>query len=548
MLRRMQGDERQREPRRAGDAAAPAAVPGSSRWETLGLPGVLVLLSLPLIFYGLGRYSVVNGDEAIYHGIARHMVASGDWTRLFFGPEERLYDTFTHAPLYLWLKALVILAVGDGMLAMRLPSACFGVATPIALYFVVRRLAGARAALLAGLVQLTTFQVIYLHGARTGEMETALAFFLLGSAALFLRALERDRGFVGHHLCTVALANLKLGFAAIPVLAVGLAFALHPSLRRRILGWARTGVWVLPLGLLWHVYQVSVRFDALPEVFEALGRQTGATGGPSAVGRVLHHLWYYAVQAMAGTWPWVFVQPLALAVVLRGRRGPARRPWAVLALYAAAVWIYFLALPIHRPWYMVPALPFLAAFVGAWLDGLLRAAPGRWAIAGLAAALTLVLLTQVPIAGFDPFVERAVVAWPVPRLRRLPGLDSPLGALALALALAAAAFALARRAPPPLLGALVLLALLGPAALRVVAPLDKVERTSEMEALRARLDERLRRGEPLPRRLELAEPGVHRATFYFAKEYEVRDVARSRGREGVKIVLRLRDAAAPRPD
>ena len=54
---------------------------------------LLVVLSIPLIFWGLGDYSLVNDDEEIYHVVARTMVETGDWTRLQFYDEHRVYDT-----------------------------------------------------------------------------------------------------------------------------------------------------------------------------------------------------------------------------------------------------------------------------------------------------------------------------------------------------------------------------------------------------------------------------------------------------------------------
>ena len=44
-----------------------------NEWPCLALG----LLSIPIILYGLGSYSLVNGDEHIYHVIARTMVESG---------------------------------------------------------------------------------------------------------------------------------------------------------------------------------------------------------------------------------------------------------------------------------------------------------------------------------------------------------------------------------------------------------------------------------------------------------------------------------------
>lgn len=55
----------------------------------------------------------MNGDEGIYHYMARRMVETGDRFLLEFTGEHRVYDTLTHAPLFLWAKALSILAIGS---------------------------------------------------------------------------------------------------------------------------------------------------------------------------------------------------------------------------------------------------------------------------------------------------------------------------------------------------------------------------------------------------------------------------------------------------
>ena len=60
----------------------------------------LIVLSIPIIFWGLGSYSVANNDEAYYHSVARTMVDTGNWLRLEFTGEHRLYDTFMNAPLH----------------------------------------------------------------------------------------------------------------------------------------------------------------------------------------------------------------------------------------------------------------------------------------------------------------------------------------------------------------------------------------------------------------------------------------------------------------
>ncbi len=186
---------------------SPQASRSGSFW---GSQLLLVLLASPLLFYGLGSYGIVNGDEAIYHYFARHMVQSGDWFRLVFAGEDRFIDAFTHAPLYSWAKAVVILVFGDSLYTMRVLSACMGVLSILATYHLVAHIANVRAAFLAGLIQLTTLQFVYLHSARTGEMETSLTLAFTLSALFFLRAVKDGRSFIPHHLCLVALINLNL--------------------------------------------------------------------------------------------------------------------------------------------------------------------------------------------------------------------------------------------------------------------------------------------------------------------------------------------------
>ena len=155
---------------------------------------LLVLLSVPLLFVGLGSYSLVNGDEAIYRLISLRMLDTGDWLTLHDGVEPRFYDTFMNAPLHYWARALLHAVLGEGLWVSRLLSALFGLATVLVTYRLALRLApgsangGRWAAFLAGFVQLTTYQFVWLHGARTGELETLVSFLVTAALLLFLFA------------------------------------------------------------------------------------------------------------------------------------------------------------------------------------------------------------------------------------------------------------------------------------------------------------------------------------------------------------------------
>ena len=141
-------------------------------WPEYELPhalvvAVLTVLAVPIFFWNLGEYGLVNADEGVYHWMSRHMVETGDWFTLEFAGTSRLYEVFTHAPLFMWLKAVVLLAVGDSYWSMRGISALAALLAVVATYALALRVVERRFALLAAVLHMTGFQFVYLHSGRT---------------------------------------------------------------------------------------------------------------------------------------------------------------------------------------------------------------------------------------------------------------------------------------------------------------------------------------------------------------------------------------------
>ena len=172
---------------------------------------VLLVLCVPVILVGLGSYSVVNGDEAVYHAIAARMVESGNWFALEFKGEPRIYDTLMNAPLQYWARAALISVFGDNTWTMRILSALFGVATVLVTYRLVLIVSDRRAAFLSGLIQLVMGDDVVLV---SSAAETAKDVY----RALVQSGLERREPHPRHEfLCTgdpggfQAVAEIFLG-------------------------------------------------------------------------------------------------------------------------------------------------------------------------------------------------------------------------------------------------------------------------------------------------------------------------------------------------
>jgi len=527
------------------DRTAPRRAPGAG----VAGPLLLVLLAIPLLLWRLGSYGVVNGDEGLYHDVARRMLASGNWLRIEFAGQHLLYDTFMNAPLQYWLRAALIAAIGDSYWSMRLLSALAGIAAVIATWRLGQRLAPPEhaplAGFLAGLAQLTTFQFVYLHSARTGELDAAVAGLFAAVALLFVRALETGRSFAAHHAALATLFVLKLPLAIVPVAAELAFLLLHREARGRLGGWLRTAAWVFPLGLLWHAGNAVAYWEECRLVIAEMAGQAAGAGGAGLAERALRNARFYAGTAVFGAWPWVFVWPAAVALAPWRTAAPeARRRLALAGLFPAAVWAFYALVDQHYPWYATPSYPFFSAFAGAWLAGLIRG-PGR-AIDFAAAALCLALAAWVAldVSGFNPFAVTAVRA-PMHWEWRAPAVGTAAGVAVTAAALFGAGALLrraggARRAAWP--GIALALALALPAAWRTAQPLRFTAYQGEMERLWREATARRRAGLPLEAPIEIHEPGEYKVRFYFHDEFLIEPGDR---RRGVHFVIRDRPAGPP---
>lgn len=502
----------------------------------------LLALSIAVLFTGLSRYGVVNADEGIYHAIAERMVETGNPFRLNFRGERRVYDTFMNAPLHYWARAGLIATVGSNRFTMRAVSALFGVLAVLVTYALGCRLVGRHAAAAAALVQLTTFQFVYLHGARTGELDTIVTCLVATCCLTFLRGVENGKSFVPHHLTLAALAMTKLPLVILPVAAELCWLVFHPSARRELRRYATTGIALLPLALLWHGGQAFVERDRVGDVWSTMAGQASgdrtATGRPAEGPRLgpIGNARFYAKAMFYGAFPWAVAYPFAIAAAFtRGTRAAGLR---TAVLFAATIFAFFVMVTKHYPWYVMPAYPFLSILVGAWLWSLVRRDAPAWSAWGVGAVLASCAWISVDVFGTNPFEKRALV-FPMKTIAQAwlgigPALAIPL----LGVAWAALWIGVGRRIPETLrrsLAGSVAALLLVVAVVRVAAPMAYLDYQSPLERIRAKIDHDQRTGTPLEYPITLGRPPVQIARFLFAEDFEIVTQLR---RDGTALALR----------
>jgi 4-amino-4-deoxy-L-arabinose transferase-like glycosyltransferase len=215
----------------ASEEADPSVQRGASRLLLLERIALLVIL-LGAAAFRLWKINQ-NGYGNLYYAAAvRSMLQSG--VNFVFGSFDPAgFVTLDKPPVALWIQTASAALFGYSGLSLLVPQALVGVGSVLILYWLVRRVAGAGAALVAALVLAIT--PISVAVDRDNLPDTALVFVLLLAAWAWSRAVETGRW----RSLLVAAALVGVGFN-VKMLA---AFVVLPAFCLLYLAYAPGGWW-----------------------------------------------------------------------------------------------------------------------------------------------------------------------------------------------------------------------------------------------------------------------------------------------------------------
>jgi 4-amino-4-deoxy-L-arabinose transferase-like glycosyltransferase len=347
--------------------------------------GLLLAVAVLAWFGTLGVRPLYKGAESRYGEVPREMVASGDWLT----PRLNGYKYFEKPPLQYWATAVLFKTLGQSDFAARLWNALTAFCGVLLAIAAGKRLFGAPAGYFAGAV--LAGSPLYVAFGQINTLDMGLAFFL--SAAVFAFAIaqrERRRHWMLVFWAACAAAVLSKGLIGI-VLPLG-AIALYVLARRdwtllSRLELLRGGALFLVIAAPWFV-AVSLANDEFFRFFfvqEHFQRFTTHVHGRE------HPGWFFIPVLALGMAPWLLALVAAWAGAARGEPDTQFRPALFLALWAAAVFVFFSLSGSKLPGYIVPILPALAVLIGRWIAlarpaRLLAAQALLCAVAGIALA------------------------------------------------------------------------------------------------------------------------------------------------------------------
>ena len=352
----------------------------------------LTLAAGCLYLWRLGMLPLRDWDEGTIAAVARGMVISGDWIypTLYGGPYVN------KPPLVEWLMATGYLAGISEWTSRLLPALVSALAVPL-LYWVGREVfQQRRPALLSAGVFLTLLPVVR-HSRlamRDGVAVTLFWLLLLWG----LKARKRPGYALGMGIClglialTKGILVLLLGTIALVFLGI---FQGRYLWRNHYL-WLGIGLGILPV-VLWYGAQLTRYGDVYWQghfVSQSFDRVT------SAIEEHQQPPWYYLLELIKYSWPWLMFWPAGMVLAWRQRQ----RAWGQLVLVGTGIYLGAISLMGTKlPWYIMPLYPFVALAIGSYLHHCWHRAP-RWAIGllGLIAIAALGGGTYLGVADQQP--------------------------------------------------------------------------------------------------------------------------------------------------
>ena len=383
------------------EAARPAAHPRSLnyrlghlvlRYYNAGVAAT-VLLALVNCFWRLSTNKVSDLDEARYGVAASEMLRSHSVLVATYAGRPEYWNL--KPPLGYWMQELAFRLLGPTVFAMRAPSALCALAL-IALTINITRLwYGRREALLAGLILASCFGFMSYHGARSGDLDSALSLLLLLAMIQAPGLAESSRARL---LCAamLSLGFLLKSFAILPfILSIGLYLFWSGDWRRiRMRQWIPALLLFFGVVLGWIV--ARVHHDASMYFVRRMFREDLVWRTTRVLDDETVKPWGYLAILAERFAPW----PLLVAAAplcMRGNRVLRDARMRLLLLWALVPLLAFSLARTQHHWYLDPtyaAWSMLSAIAAIRLIG--SSVPSlRLAVVGLLVAALLLCEVRV---------------------------------------------------------------------------------------------------------------------------------------------------------
>ncbi len=329
---------------------------------------LLITLIIGVLFGAtIGKYPLAAPDGARYAEIPREMVVTG----YYITPHLNGVKYFEKPPLFYWLQAASIKALGVNDFAVSIVSALMALLSTLCIYFTGRKLHGRLSGLLASFIFATSALVFVLT--RVVTIDMALTFFLTGSLCSFILATQLPLGINRSWylwLMYIFAAGAVMTKGLIGIVFLGLIvmiwFTIFNEWRnlknyRLISG----GFIFLLLTLPWHIL-VQIKN---PEFFHFYFIEQHFLRYFTDYARRTKKWWFLPTVTLSCLYPWLVFLPQTLVHHLTKtfRAWQQSKTTVFLLLWIAVIYVFYTFSSSKLIPYILPIFPPLAILIGNYL-------------------------------------------------------------------------------------------------------------------------------------------------------------------------------------
>ena len=381
-------------------------------WVAFGLVTFSALLFLP----GLGTRDLWAPGEPIYGDVIWAMYERNNWLVPMLNGQ-----LYADKPvLYFWL-ALVVSKIAGGVneWTLRLPTAFGGLGLVLVTYQFGKTFYSRQMGLLSALVLATSGRMLW--ESRFLRLDTVLSFFLFLGFYFWLKAFAKkasNHNYLFGYLC-FALATLTKGPLGLALPGFAILSLILISGRWREIREMRlvAGFFLVALVLCPWLWLLHLRGEDqwLRDFIWIHNVQNYAL---KPIGHV-HPFYYYFFNLPPDFLPWTLLAPGAVLFYYPWKERLRNPATLGLVCWFAAIFVFFSVSKSKIAYYLLPLLPSLALFVGAYLSEILmperrQGTHWRWTAGFLYLLVCLLGLTGalLPVIVFR--VEHGLFLWSLP--------------------------------------------------------------------------------------------------------------------------------------
>lgn len=327
---------------------------------------LLALISGYLFFFQLGKLALTDPDETFYAETAKEMLSRNEWiTPYLYGKPQ-----FEKPILFYWLVEASFKAFGVNEFAARLPSAIFGLAGVIAIFFLGSLLFNRKAGFLSAIILATSVEYIVLSRACITDM--VLFVLLLFTTLFFLYGYIKNKSyFYLLSSASIALAVLTKGPIYLVLFAGAVLVFLLIARDLKALGripWVWSAIIFTAIALPWYAAIYKLHGTAFIDGFFGFHNVNRFLVSEHKMGS---QVYYNIPIVLGGMFPWSIFLPVGLWHICKKAR-ENNKASIFLLVWFVAVFGFFTASSTKLPTYIFPCFFALAVIAGAFLDDFLR--------------------------------------------------------------------------------------------------------------------------------------------------------------------------------